>query len=121
MKRRQKRVRESKPLAEAVMSGAKGIAFALGLAYVGSLLPRAALADDAQALIQNILGHVGRCGPASPKLAPRSPECADEQTQLIRRQDDLHVSKDAINTMISKQLRNKKLESRWPDGKPWDF
>jgi predicted trehalose synthase len=74
------------------------IVVGLYLASAGALLSSPALADDKETLVQDVKAFMQRCDGKTKETL--SPPCANEWTELHRRQEALRLSNEDVNGQV---------------------
>ncbi len=90
------------------------IVVGLYLASAGAFLSSPALADDKETLLQDVKAFMQRCDGKTKEAL--SPACANEWTELHRRQDALHLSDADVNGQMKTGV---KTRGGLHSGGPW--
>lgn len=90
------------------------IVVGLYLASAGALLSSSALADDKQTLVQDVKAFMQRCDGKTKETLSLS--CANEWTELHRRQEALRLSNEDVNGQMKTGV---KTRGGLHSGGPW--
>ncbi len=81
------------------------IVVGLCLASAGALLSSPALADDKATLVQDVKAFMQRCDGKTKETL--SPSCANEWTELHRKQEALRLSNEEVNGQMKTAVKTR--------------